>query len=73
MKFGLIYFLWFLDEPADSWDTEKEPNDEEEIELEEGESEVVQKTSKKKRPEVDDDDTVKKEHVNVVFIGHVGE
>ncbi|XP_037909940.1 eukaryotic peptide chain release factor GTP-binding subunit ERF3A-like isoform X4 [Hermetia illucens] len=58
-------------EPADSWDTEKEPNDEEEAELEEGESEVVQKTSKKKRPEVDDDDEVKKEHVNVVFIGHV--
>ncbi|CAD7087736.1 unnamed protein product [Hermetia illucens] len=58
------------DEPADSWDTEKEPNDEEEAELEEGEGEVVQKTSKKKRPEVDDDDEVKKGHVSDVFIGH---
>lgn len=40
--------------------------------LEEGETEKVPKVSKKKLPKVEENKS-KKEHINVVFIGHVGE
>ncbi|XP_037957994.1 eukaryotic peptide chain release factor GTP-binding subunit ERF3A isoform X2 [Teleopsis dalmanni] len=61
-------------DPADSWDTEDDPvitPEEEEVdEVEDAENEVTQKVSKKKAPKVEESKS-KKEHVNVVFIGHV--
>ncbi|XP_053697494.1 eukaryotic peptide chain release factor GTP-binding subunit ERF3A [Sabethes cyaneus] len=62
-------------EPLDSWDAEEDsiltPEDEE-MELDDGEvdGESVVKVSKKKPPKVEESKS-KKEHVNVVFIGHV--
>lgn len=62
-------------EPLDSWDAEEDsiltPEDEE-MELDDGEvdGENVAKVSKKKPPKVEESKS-KKEHVNVVFIGHV--
>lgn len=62
-------------EPLDSWDAEEDsiltPEDEE-MELDDGEvdGEAVVKISKKKVPKVEESKS-KKEHVNVVFIGHV--
>lgn len=62
-------------EPLDSWDAEEDsiltPEDEE-MELDDGEVEGdnVAKVSKKKPPKVEESKS-KKEHVNVVFIGHV--
>lgn len=65
-------------DPLDSWDVEEEqvttPDDEEvddidEVEIE-GEGESTIKISKKKLPKVEENKS-KKEHVNVVFIGHV--
>lgn len=65
-------------DPLDSWDVEEEqattPDDEEvddidEVEIE-GEGESTIKISKKKLPKVEESKS-KKEHVNVVFIGHV--
>ncbi|XP_058824534.1 eukaryotic peptide chain release factor GTP-binding subunit ERF3A [Topomyia yanbarensis] len=62
-------------EPLDSWDAEDDsiltPEDEE-MELDDGEvdGENVVKVSKKKIPKVEESKS-KKEHVNVVFIGHV--
>lgn len=64
-------------EPLDSWDAEEDsiltPEDEE-MELDDGEvdGDSVAKVSKKKPPKVEESKS-KKEHVNVVFIGHVGE
>lgn len=40
--------------------------------MDEGESEKIAKVIKKKLPKVEENKS-KKEHVNVVFIGHVGE
>lgn len=40
--------------------------------MDEGESEKIAKVVKKKLPKVEENKS-KKEHVNVVFIGHVGE
>lgn len=62
-------------EPLDSWDAEEDsiltPEDEE-MDLDDGEvdGETVAKVSKKKVPKVEESKS-KKEHVNVVFIGHV--
>lgn len=62
-------------EPLDSWDAEEDsiltPEDEE-MELDDGEvdGDSVAKVSKKKPPKVEESKS-KKEHVNVVFIGHV--
>ncbi|XP_058061788.1 eukaryotic peptide chain release factor GTP-binding subunit ERF3A [Anopheles bellator] len=62
-------------EPLDSWDAEEDsiltPEDEE-MELEDGEvdGDAAPKVSKKKPPKVEESRS-KKEHVNVVFIGHV--
>uniref|UniRef100_A0A0K8TS89 Eukaryotic peptide chain release factor GTP-binding subunit n=1 Tax=Tabanus bromius TaxID=304241 RepID=A0A0K8TS89_TABBR len=64
------------DDPVDSWDVEEEPvitpeeEDGDDIEDGEVEDEVVQKVSKKKTPKIEENKS-KKEHVNVVFIGHV--
>ncbi|XP_055595651.1 eukaryotic peptide chain release factor GTP-binding subunit ERF3A isoform X1 [Uranotaenia lowii] len=62
-------------EPLDSWDAEDDsiltPEDEEmELDDGEGDGESVPKVSKKKPPKVEENKS-KKEHVNVVFIGHV--
>lgn len=63
-------------EPLDSWDAEEDsiltPEDEE-MELDDGEvdGENVAKVAKKKIVKVEESKS-KKEHVNVVFIGHVG-
>lgn len=43
-----------------------------EIEIEEDEENIAVKVPKKKVPKVAEDTKSKKEHVNVVFIGHVG-
>lgn len=62
-------------EPLDSWDAEDDsiltPEDEE-MELDDGDvdGENAVKVSKKKPPKVEESKS-KKEHVNVVFIGHV--
>lgn len=62
-------------EPLDSWDAEEDsiltPEDEE-MELDDGEldGDNVAKVCKKKPPKVEESKS-KKEHVNVVFIGHV--
>lgn len=59
----------------DSWDVEDEPiitpEDEGVDDIEDGEGETTPKVSKKKPPKVEESRS-KKEHVNVVFIGHVG-
>ncbi|XP_055545874.1 eukaryotic peptide chain release factor GTP-binding subunit ERF3A [Wyeomyia smithii] len=62
-------------EPLDSWDAEEDsiltPEDEEmELDDVEVDGESVVKVSKKKPPTVEESKS-KKEHVNVVFIGHV--
>ncbi|XP_062548172.1 eukaryotic peptide chain release factor GTP-binding subunit ERF3A [Armigeres subalbatus] len=62
-------------EPLDSWDAEEDsiltPEDEE-MDLDDGDvdGDSVAKVSKKKVPKVEESKS-KKEHVNVVFIGHV--
>lgn len=62
-------------EPLDSWDAEEDsiltPEDEE-MELDEGEGDgdAAPKLAKKKPPKLEESRS-KKEHVNVVFIGHV--
>lgn len=60
-------------DPLDSWDVEEEPvstpDDDELGELEEVEEGAI-KIAKKKMPKVEENKS-KKEHVNVVFIGHV--
>lgn len=63
-------------DPADSWDVEDDPvitpEDEEPDEaIEDVENDITPKVSKKKPPKVEESRS-KKEHVNVVFIGHVG-
>lgn len=62
-------------DPADSWDVEEEPvitpDDEDIDENDDTEGEATPKVSKKKIPKVEESRS-KKEHVNVVFIGHVG-
>lgn len=59
---------------ADSWDVDEDPvitpDEDEPDEIEDVESEVAQKVTKKKPPKVEENRS-KKEHVNVVFIGHV--
>ncbi|KAI9585460.1 eukaryotic peptide chain release factor GTP-binding subunit ERF3A [Glossina fuscipes] len=61
-------------DPVDSWDVEDEPiitpEDEGVDDIEDGEGETTPKVSKKKPPKVEESRS-KKEHVNVVFIGHV--
>ncbi|XP_075153048.1 eukaryotic translation release factor 3 [Haematobia irritans] len=61
-------------DPADSWDVEDEPvitPDDDDIEdVEDVEGDATPKVSKKKIPKVEESRS-KKEHVNVVFIGHV--
>lgn len=62
-------------EPVDSWDADDDtlitPEDEEmDVDDEDGE-EIALKITKKKPPKVEDTKS-KKEHINVVFIGHVG-
>ncbi|XP_055689314.1 eukaryotic peptide chain release factor GTP-binding subunit ERF3A [Lutzomyia longipalpis] len=63
-------------DPLDSWDVEDEPvlplEDEEAEDGEDadGESDVAPKQSKKKPQKIEENKS-KKEHVNVVFIGHV--
>ncbi|XP_054742166.1 eukaryotic peptide chain release factor GTP-binding subunit ERF3A [Anastrepha obliqua] len=62
-------------DPADSWDVEDDPvitpDDEEPDEaIEDIENDITPKVSKKKTPKVEESRS-KKEHVNVVFIGHV--
>ncbi|XP_036347522.1 eukaryotic peptide chain release factor GTP-binding subunit ERF3A-like, partial [Rhagoletis pomonella] len=62
-------------DPADSWDIEDDPiitPDEEEADdgIEDAENDIAPKVSKKKTPKVEESRS-KKEHVNVVFIGHV--
>lgn len=64
-------------DPLDSWDVEDEPvltpEDEEAEDAEDGdgENDVTPKQSKKKSQKIEESKS-KKEHVNVVFIGHVG-
>lgn len=62
-------------DPADSWDVEDDPvitPDEDDLEdLDDVEGDATPKVSKKKIPKVEESRS-KKEHVNVVFIGHVG-
>ncbi|XP_055858529.1 eukaryotic peptide chain release factor GTP-binding subunit ERF3A isoform X1 [Episyrphus balteatus] len=63
-------------DPSDSWDVEEDPiitpdeDEADEIEDGEAEGEATPKISKKKPPKIEDTKS-KKEHVNVVFIGHV--
>ncbi|XP_036328096.1 eukaryotic peptide chain release factor GTP-binding subunit ERF3A isoform X3 [Rhagoletis pomonella] len=62
-------------DPADSWDIEDDPiitPDDEEADdgIEDAENDIAPKVSKKKTPKVEESRS-KKEHVNVVFIGHV--
>uniref|UniRef100_A0A1L8DS51 Eukaryotic peptide chain release factor GTP-binding subunit n=1 Tax=Nyssomyia neivai TaxID=330878 RepID=A0A1L8DS51_9DIPT len=63
-------------DPLDSWDVEDEPEltpEDEEVEEGEdadGENDVAPKVSKKKSQKIEESKS-KKEHVNVVFIGHV--
>ncbi|XP_011210584.1 eukaryotic peptide chain release factor GTP-binding subunit ERF3A isoform X2 [Bactrocera dorsalis] len=62
-------------DPADSWDVEDDPvitpDDEEPDEaIEDVENDTTPKVSKKKTPKVEESRS-KKEHINVVFIGHV--
>ncbi|KAI8118565.1 eukaryotic peptide chain release factor GTP-binding subunit ERF3A isoform X1 [Lucilia cuprina] len=61
-------------DPADSWDVEDDPvitpDDEDLDENDDTEGEATPKVSKKKLPKVEESRS-KKEHVNVVFIGHV--
>ena len=60
---------------ADSWDVEDDPvitPDEDEIDdIDDVEGDATPKVSKKKVPKIEESKS-KKEHVNVVFIGHVG-
>lgn len=62
-------------DPADSWDIEDDPvitpDDDDIDEIEDVEGDATPKVSKKKPPKVEESRS-KKEHVNVVFIGHVG-
>jgi len=62
-------------DPADSWDVEDDaiitPEDEEAENDEFAEGEATPKVSKKKVIKVEENRS-KREHVNVVFIGHVG-
>ncbi|KAH8283160.1 hypothetical protein KR054_012471 [Drosophila jambulina] len=61
-------------DPADSWDVEEDavitPEDEEADDAEFAEGEATPKVSKKKVVKVEENRS-KREHVNVVFIGHV--
>lgn len=57
MRFFFFCCCWNLQEAED---------------LEEGGSDKVAKVAKKKLPKVEENKS-KKEHINVVFIGHVGE
>ncbi|KAH8246391.1 hypothetical protein KR038_009591 [Drosophila bunnanda] len=61
-------------DPADSWDVEEDavitPEDEEAEDAEFAEGEATTKVSKKKVVKVEENRS-KREHVNVVFIGHV--
>lgn len=63
-------------DPLDSWDVEEEPvstpDDEEAEDLDDGDGENGSATqiAKKKLPKIEENKS-KKEHVNVVFIGHV--
>ncbi|XP_037811895.1 eukaryotic peptide chain release factor GTP-binding subunit ERF3A isoform X2 [Lucilia sericata] len=61
-------------DPADSWDVEDDPvitpDDDDLDENDDTEGEATPKVSKKKLPKVEESRS-KKEHVNVVFIGHV--
>ncbi|XP_020809116.1 eukaryotic peptide chain release factor GTP-binding subunit ERF3A [Drosophila serrata] len=61
-------------DPADSWDVEEDavitPEDEEAEDAEFAEGEATPKVSKKKVVKVEENRS-KREHVNVVFIGHV--
>lgn len=61
-------------EPVDSWDADDEtlitPEDEE-MDVDGDDDEIALKIIKKKPPKVEESKS-KKEHVNVVFIGHVG-
>lgn len=63
-------------DPADSWDVEEDavitPEDEEADDADFAEGEAAAKVSKKKVVKVEENRS-KREHVNVVFIGHVGE
>lgn len=60
---------------ADSWDVDDEPattpEDDLGDDLDDAEAGSIPKVSKKKLPKVEEWKS-KKEHVNVVFIGHVG-
>lgn len=60
---------------ADSWDVDDDiattPEDDVPDDLDDAEGGSVPKVSKKKLPKVEEARS-KKEHVNVVFIGHVG-
>jgi len=61
-------------DPADSWDVDDAvitPEDEEVEDAEFTEGEATPKVSKKKVVKVEENRS-KREHVNVVFIGHVG-
>ncbi|KAH8241448.1 hypothetical protein KR026_003947 [Drosophila bipectinata] len=62
-------------DPADSWDVEEDavitPEDEEVEDAEFAEGEATPKVSKKKVVKVGEENRSKREHVNVVFIGHV--
>ncbi|KAG5675326.1 hypothetical protein PVAND_005237 [Polypedilum vanderplanki] len=65
-------------EPLDTWDEEEtiltpdgdNENEEEEMEVEDG-SDALPKPSTKRKPPKVEENCSKKEHVNVVFIGHV--
>lgn len=57
---------------ASSTSTTPEPTATKDVELLDGENGNAQSSSKKKSPKVEESKS-KKEHVNVVFIGHVGE
>lgn len=61
-------------DPVDSWDAEDDPvitpDEEEPDDIYDAESEAAPKVFKKKVPKIEESKS-KKEHVNVVFIGHV--
>lgn len=75
LKLSLVFVFLSETDPADSWDVEDDavitPEDEEVEDAEFTEGEATPKVSKKKVVKVEENRS-KREHVNVVFIGHVG-
>lgn len=73
LRFALWLVFLFSDDWADNDDEEEEDGDEAQgTDSGEASSDTATATKKKKNGAKEAEKSIKKEHVNVVFIGHVG-